>query len=92
MNLSADKIQQLRSMTGAGIMDCKTALTQANGDIEKAVQYLREKGIATAVKKALVCGHAERGADLQVHRLRLAAMDTGQAYQALGHYLKQAGP
>jgi elongation factor Ts len=39
-------------MTGAGIMDCKTALSETNDDLDKAVQYLREKGIASAVKKA----------------------------------------
>jgi elongation factor Ts len=39
-------------MTGAGMMDCKKALAESNGDLDKAVQYLREKGIATAVKKA----------------------------------------
>lgn len=52
MNFSAEDISKLRAMTGAGIMDCKAALTEGKGDIDKAVQYLREKGIATAVKKA----------------------------------------
>lgn len=52
MTVSTENIQKLRSMTGAGIVDCKKALTESNGDIDKAVQYLREKGIATAVKKA----------------------------------------
>jgi len=52
MSPSTDSIQKLRSMTGAGMMDCKTALVECKDDIEKAVQYLREKGIATAVKKA----------------------------------------
>lgn len=52
MSPSADLIQKLRSMTGAGIMDCKAALNESNDDIEKAIQYLREKGIASAVKKA----------------------------------------
>lgn len=42
----------LRQKTGAGILDCKKALTETNGDMEKAVDYLREKGIATAAKKA----------------------------------------
>lgn len=49
---SADLIQKLRSMTGAGILDCKAALAASNDDIDKAVQFLREKGIASAVKKA----------------------------------------
>ena len=42
----------LRQKTGAGVLDCKKALTETNGDMEKAVDYLREKGIATAAKKA----------------------------------------
>ena len=53
MSPTPESISKLRSMTGAGIMDCKTALTEAKDDMEKAVQYLREKGIASAVKKAV---------------------------------------
>jgi len=52
MSPATDLIQKLRSMTGAGVMDCKAALTEAKNDIEKAIQYLREKGMASAVKKA----------------------------------------
>ena len=52
MSPSTDLIQKLRSMTGAGMMDCKNALVESKDDLDKAVQYLREKGIATAVKKA----------------------------------------
>lgn len=51
MFTSAD-IVKLRETTGAGMMDCKKALTETNGDMEKAIQYLREKGIAAAAKKA----------------------------------------
>ncbi len=50
MNL--DLIKKLRERTGAGIVDCKKALVEANDDIEKAVEILRERGIAKAVKKA----------------------------------------
>jgi len=46
-------IVKLRNMTGAGIMDCKNALKEANGDIEKAVKVLREKGIAKMSKRAM---------------------------------------
>jgi elongation factor Ts len=53
MSPSTDLIQQLRAMTGAGVGDCHTALKEAKDDLDKAVQYLREKGKATAVKKAL---------------------------------------
>ena len=50
--ITAKLVNELRSMTGAGMMDCKKALVETNGDIEKAVDYLREKGIAKAAKKA----------------------------------------
>jgi len=50
--VTAKLVNELRGMTGAGMMDCKKALVETNGDIEKAVDYLREKGIAKAAKKA----------------------------------------
>ena len=52
MAISASMVKELRESTGAGMMDCKKALTQANGDLEKAVEILREKGLAAAAKKA----------------------------------------
>jgi elongation factor Ts len=52
MSPTPELITKLRSMTGAGIMDCKAALVESKGELEKAIQYLREKGIASAVKKA----------------------------------------
>ncbi len=52
MAVSIEQIKQLREETGAGIMDCRKALEQADGDIEKAVEALREKGLATAAKRA----------------------------------------
>ena len=51
MSISADEVKKLRETTGAGIMDCKRALAETNGDIEKAIEYLRKKGIAKAEKK-----------------------------------------
>jgi elongation factor Ts len=51
MSVSATDVKKLRDATGAGMMDCKRALTETNGDIEKAVEYLRKKGIAKAEKK-----------------------------------------
>ncbi len=45
-------IKELRARTGAGVMDCRTAVEQAGGDLEKAVELLRAKGLATALKKA----------------------------------------
>ena len=50
--VSANDVKQLRELTGAGMMDCKRALVEANGDMEKAGEYLREKGLAAAVKKS----------------------------------------
>ena len=50
--ITAKDVNELRSQTGAGMMDCKKALTECNGDIEAAVNWLREKGIAKAAKKA----------------------------------------
>ncbi|MCT8976829.1 translation elongation factor Ts [Clostridium sp. CX1] len=50
--ITAQMVKELREMTGAGMMDCKKALSESNGDIEKAVEILREKGLAAAAKKA----------------------------------------
>ncbi|OEU64852.1 MAG: elongation factor Ts [Desulfobacterales bacterium S5133MH16] len=50
--ISAATVKQLREKTGAGIMDCKEALSECNGDISKAVDFLRKKGLATAAKRA----------------------------------------
>ena len=52
MAISAKMVKELREMTGAGMMDCKKALTATGGDMDKAVEFLREKGLATAQKKA----------------------------------------
>ena len=52
MAFSAQDVKNLRESTGCGMMDCKKALTEADGDIEKAVEWLREKGLAAAEKKA----------------------------------------
>ena len=51
-DISAEQVKELRERTGAGFMDCKKALTEANGDIDKAIVLLREKGLAAAAKKA----------------------------------------
>ncbi|MFP3999024.1 MAG: translation elongation factor Ts [Desulfobacterales bacterium] len=50
--ISADMVKQLRDRSGAGIMDCKEALTECEGDMDKAADYLRKKGLATAKKRA----------------------------------------
>ena len=52
MSISADMIKKLRDLTGAGVLDCRKALDAAQGDMDKAVEILREKGLAAAAKKA----------------------------------------
>ena len=51
-NITAAMVKELREMSGAGMMDCKKALTETDGDFDKAMEFLREKGLATAQKKA----------------------------------------
>src|SRR5512135_1594120 len=52
MDITTEMIKELRGATGAGILDCRKALTEADGDYQKAVDWLREKGMATAAKRA----------------------------------------
>src|SRR5918997_4844776 len=52
MDVSAAAVKELREKTGAGMMDCKKALAECRGDLNKAVDYLRQKGLAAAAKKA----------------------------------------
>ncbi|BBO79287.1 elongation factor Ts [Desulfosarcina widdelii] len=51
-NITAAMVKELREKSGAGMMDCKAALSECGGDMEKAIDYLRKKGIATAAKRA----------------------------------------
>ncbi len=52
MEITADMVKQLRAATNAGVLDCRKALVEANGDFQKAVDWLRQKGMATAAKRA----------------------------------------
>ena len=52
MEISIESVKDLRQRTGAGVIDCKTALQEAQGNMEAAIDYLRRKGLATAAKKA----------------------------------------
>jgi len=52
MEVTASMVKELREMTGAGMMDCKKALTASEGDMDKSIEFLREKGLAAAEKKA----------------------------------------
>jgi elongation factor Ts len=68
MQITSEMVKNLREKTGAGLMDCKTALASAGGDVEKAIDHLRTKGLAAAAKKSsriasegLVCAHVEGG-------------------------------
>jgi elongation factor Ts len=51
LNITVDMVKRLREMTGAGILDCRKALEETGGDFEKAIDYLREKGLARAARK-----------------------------------------
>src|ERR1700756_5009177 len=51
-NITANMVKELRDKTGAGMMDCKRALSESAGDLENAVDWLRKKGLAAAAKKA----------------------------------------
>ncbi len=52
MSITAEMVKELREKTGAGLMDCKRALSESAGDMEKAIDFLRQKGLASAAKKA----------------------------------------
>jgi elongation factor Ts len=52
MAVTAEDVKKLRDLSGAGVMDCKRALDEANGDVDRAVKILKEKGVASAEKKA----------------------------------------
>ena len=73
MSIDAQVVKSLRERTGAGMMDCKKALLETNGDLEKAVDHLRKSGIAKAEKKGqrstkegLVCSYIHQGGKLGV--------------------------
>ena len=52
MGISASDVKALREKTGVGMMECKKALVEANGDMDKAIEFLRERGLAAAQKKS----------------------------------------
>src|SRR5688500_11410683 len=52
MTITADQVKQLREKTGAGMMECKAALTEANGNMDEAITLLRKRGLAQAAKRA----------------------------------------
>ncbi|MEW5974559.1 MAG: translation elongation factor Ts [Acidobacteriota bacterium] len=73
MSISAEQVKQLRETTGAGMMECKVALQEAQGDLEKAIVILRKKGLAAAAKKSerltaegVVCSYVHGGGKIGV--------------------------
>ena len=54
-SFTAQDVKKLREMTNCGMMDCKKALTETDGDMDKAIEFLREKGLATAAKSGQNC-------------------------------------
>ena len=73
MAFTAADVKKLREMTNVGMMDCKKALTETDGDMDKAVEWLREKGLAKAAKKAephCCRGHGLRHCLRKVRRRR----------------------
>ena len=77
MAITASMVKELREMTGAGMMDCKKALNEVDGDMDKAVEFLREKGLAAAAKKAsriaaegIVATLVSDGIDIFIGRLQ----------------------
>ena len=93
MAFTALDVKKLREQTGCGMMDCKKALTESDGDFDKAVEYLREKGLAAAAKKAanqyrktrslLMKLAAEPGEDAQAQALDAVAAYT-QTFNKMG--------
>jgi elongation factor Ts len=73
MQITAEQVKELREKTGAGVMDCKTALAAMNGDVDKAIEHLRKTGILKAAKKAdrptgegIIASYVHAGAKLAV--------------------------
>lgn len=71
--VTAEQVKELREMTGAGIMDCKNALVSTDGNVEKAVEILREKGLSKAAKKASRIA-SEGLVDAYIHNGKYGAM------------------
>src|SRR5580658_2250649 len=103
-NISASMVKELRDSTGAGMMDCKAALSETDGNIEAAVDWLRKKGIAKAAKKAgrvaaeglvgvVVHGHAGALVEVNSETDFVARNDTFKAFvkEAAALALKSGG-
>ena len=82
--VTAQMIKDLRERTGAGMADCKKALTECATDMEKAIEYLRKKGIASAAKKATRIA-AEGTIASYLHGSRIGHAGAGALAQVLDH-------
>ena len=91
MSISAKEVQELRKMSGAGMMECKSALNDSNGDVKKAFKLLREKGIAKAEKKSsreaneglIGIKHAKEGASIVEINSETDFVSRNKEFQAL---------
>jgi len=75
MNITSQMVKDLRDKTAAGMMDCKKALTETNGDMEKAVDLLRQKGLAVAAKKSRTGDERGRHRDVYPRRRKARGHD-----------------
>ena len=67
MAITAEQVKALREKTGAGMMECKAALTETNGNMEEAITILRKRGLAQAAKRSGRATKAGRGGHLRAH-------------------------
>ena len=70
MAFTAQDVKTLREMTGVGMMDCKKALSECDGDMDKAVEYLREKGLAKAAEEGRPHCSGRHGIRIRLPRVR----------------------
>ena len=68
MAFTAQDVKKLREMTNVGMMDCKKALQATDGDMDKAVDWLREKGLSKAIKKSSICLRQWRPREILEHK------------------------
>ena len=80
--ITAAMVGKLREMTNAGLMNCKKALAEADGDMDKAVDILRKKGAATAAKRAARLARKEKAAN---------KADKGNHVPAMAHFARKGG-
>ena len=93
-NITAKLVKDLRDKTGAGMMDCKKALNETDGNVEKALEWLRKKGIASAEEKSgRVAEEGSIGSDIQTGSrvTESGALDEETEYEARGDRVRTRG-